>query len=182
MAYRNGTYIAFHAEGTSDPTASDMKYYNILRAWDAHKKIEFDVVNSHDKTAAVRDASKKETLRSRLIERLNISKNLLLIVGQATRLDTDWLPFEIEHAVDKCKIPIIAAYTDYSTIINPSAGRSLWPLALQTRIDNGSAQVIHVAFKKEPIIAAVERFNFNNLPGGSLVHFTADTYEKWGLR
>jgi len=28
MAYHNGTYVAFHAGGTTDPTASDIKYYN----------------------------------------------------------------------------------------------------------------------------------------------------------
>lgn len=36
MAYRNGTYIAFHAEGKTDPTASDIKYYRMLKAWHEH--------------------------------------------------------------------------------------------------------------------------------------------------
>ena len=41
MAYRNGTYIAFHAGGTNDPTASDIKNYRILKAWHEHDNIEF---------------------------------------------------------------------------------------------------------------------------------------------
>ena len=31
MAYRNGTYVAFHAGGITDPTESDIKYYNLLK-------------------------------------------------------------------------------------------------------------------------------------------------------
>lgn len=66
MAYRNGTYVAFHAEGNSDPTETDMKYYRLLHAWHAHEKIEFTLINSHDKASAVRDKSLRETLRRQL--------------------------------------------------------------------------------------------------------------------
>lgn len=30
MAYRNGVYVAFNGCGTTDPTESDIKYFNIL--------------------------------------------------------------------------------------------------------------------------------------------------------
>ena len=113
MAYRNGTYIAFHAGGTMDPTASDIKCYRMLKAWHEHDDIEFEFINSHDKVAGVRDTSTKATLRRSLVERLNKSKNMVLIIGSTTRLDTDWVPFEIGYAVDACKIPIIAAYIGY---------------------------------------------------------------------
>jgi hypothetical protein len=36
MAYRNGTYVAFHANGTNIPGQSDIKYYQLMRAWSAH--------------------------------------------------------------------------------------------------------------------------------------------------
>jgi hypothetical protein len=120
MAYRNGTYIAFHAAGSTDPTASDIRYYRMLKAWHEHDDIEFRFVNSHEKTSGVRDTSMKETLRRSLRERLNNSKNMVLIVGPTTRMDVDWVPFEIAHAVDVCKIPIIAAYTGYEKITMPS--------------------------------------------------------------
>ena len=35
MAYRSGTYIAFHTQGTNIPTESDIKYYNLIKAWTA---------------------------------------------------------------------------------------------------------------------------------------------------
>jgi hypothetical protein len=46
---------------------------------------------------------------------------MLLIIGDSTRLDRDWVPFEIEYAVDSCNIPLIIAYTDFNTITVPSA-------------------------------------------------------------
>lgn len=33
MAYRNGTYIAFDGQSTTNPTESDLKYLGLLRSW-----------------------------------------------------------------------------------------------------------------------------------------------------
>lgn len=120
MAYRNGTYIAFHANGTTQPTESDIKYYNLLKAWHVRSDNNFFFVNSHEKTSAIRDSSKRETLERALKERLANSKNMILIIGRTTKQDTDWVPFEIRYAIDQCRIPIIAAYTDYEYITSPS--------------------------------------------------------------
>ena len=130
MAYRNGTYVAFHAEGTSDPTETDMKYYNLLQAWHENEDIDFHMINSHEKTAAVRDSSKRETLMARLKQRMNNSKNIVLVIGDTTKNDTDWVPFEIRYAIDECEIPVIAAYPNCGRILNPEALRDLWPKAL----------------------------------------------------
>ena len=85
MAYRNGTYIAFHANNTTEPTESDIKYYNLLKAWKVRADDDFRFIDSHVKTSAVRDTSKKETLRRSLKTRLNNSKNIILIIGKTTR-------------------------------------------------------------------------------------------------
>lgn len=103
MAYRNGTYVDFHANGTNIPGKSDMTYYNLMRAWSARPDDDFTLVNSHEKAAAVRDTSAAATLRRSLHERLANSKNMVLIIGETTRTDTDWVPFEIEQAVDRYK-------------------------------------------------------------------------------
>ena len=181
MAYRNGTYVAFHADGTNIPTVSDIKYYNLLKAWTAKTDDDFSMVNSHDKTSAVRDTSKRETLRSRLKTRLQNSKHLLLIIGETTKNDTDWVPFEILYAVDDCDLPIIAAYVDYEAIFAPKELSSLWPTVLKTRINNETAKVIHIPFKKQPIADAISQFSHNSKPKGSLTHYTKQTYQKWGL-
>lgn len=186
MAYRNGTYIAFHANGQTDPAASDMRYYNLIKAWSAREDEDFSLINSHDKTAAVRDSSLRETLRARLVTRLKNSRHLLLILGKTTKEDTDWVPFEIRYAIDECKIPVIAAYTEVSgPILRPtttSAIATYWPSALRARIDSKVAGVIHIPFKKEPIKAAIDRFDPSTFPkGGALGWYTQETYTSWGI-
>lgn len=181
MAYRNGTYVAFHAEGTNIPTDSDIKYYNLLKAWTAKSDDDFSMINSHEKTSAVRDSSKRETLRIRLKIRLQNSKNLLLIIGETTKKDTDWVPFEIRYAIDDCNLPVIAVYTDYPCILSPRELSDLWPIALKSRIDNKTARVIHIPFKKEPIKAAIDQFDHNNLPNGALIYYTRESYKRWGI-
>jgi hypothetical protein len=183
MAYRSGTYIAFHADGNNLPGGkSDIDYYNLLCAWNANKHHDFKIVNSHEKAYAVRDSSKKSTLRASLLERLRNSRNMILIVGETTRLDTDWVPFEVEKAVDVYGIPIIVAYTVYTNAIrNPNALSNYWPLALRTRINDGAARAIHVPFRQAPLYDAIEQFSHDNLPSGSLGYYDNPTYLRWGI-
>jgi hypothetical protein len=183
MAYRNGTYIAFHANNTTEPTESDMKYYNLLKAWHVREENDFSFVNSHDKASAVRDSSKRATLEASLITRLRSSKNMILIIGNTTREDTDWVPFEIRYAVDDCEIPIIAAYPAYERIMAPAELSHLWPPALAHRIRNATAHVIHVPFKQAPLADAVSQFSHSTYPpGGGLAHYSREAYQSWGLR
>lgn len=181
MSYRSGTYIAFHAEGTNVPTDSDIKYYNLLKAWTAKKDDDFSMVNSHEKTAALRDSSKRETLRRNLKARLNNSKHLLLIIGETTKNDTDWVPFEIKYAADECEIPIIVAYVDYDYILNPNSHRDEWPSPLKTRIDNKLVRVMHIPFKKKPIKEAIEQYDMNNKPRSPLSYYKRELYIEWGI-
>ena len=41
-----------------------MRYYRMLCAWHEHDDIEFNIIDSHAKTAQVRDTSSRETLRA----------------------------------------------------------------------------------------------------------------------
>lgn len=182
MGNRTGTYVMFAAEGNTDPTVTDMKYYRTLEMWHEHEHIEFSMTNSHDKTGAVRDTSKKETLRRALMERLNCSKNAILIVGQNTRFDTDWVPFEIEYAIDVCKIPIIVAYPSAGEfVLNASPFKPLWPQVLTQRIENETARTIHVPFRKDPIKAAIAGYAHDKMPEWVVTIWTAETYRKWGV-
>ncbi|WP_058187186.1 TIR domain-containing protein [Terracidiphilus gabretensis] len=183
MAYRNGTYVAFHADGNNIPGKTDIDYYNLMKAWAAKGDDSFTMINSHDKASAVRDSSLRETLRKSLKERLCNSKNMVLIIGDTTKNDKDWVPFEIEQAVDQYKIPIIVAYTVFSgPIRKPNALASYWPLALATRIAAGTASAIHIPFKKAPINDAIGQFSHDNLPvGGSLTIYSNAAYSTWGI-
>ncbi|MDP3207823.1 MAG: TIR domain-containing protein, partial [Rhodoglobus sp.] len=181
MAYRNGTYVAFHANGTNIPGKSDIDYYNLMKAWTAKTNDDFTMINSHDKASSVRDSSKKATLRASLLERLRNSKNMVLIIGPTTRFDTDWVPFEIEKAVDSYKIPIIAAYTEFPAVLSPSDLQEFWPQALFDRINDETAHVIHIPFKKLAILDAINRFSHRDPPKGPLVHYTVGAHREWGL-
>jgi hypothetical protein len=180
MAYRNGTYIAFHAQGTNVPIDSDIKYYNLMKAWTAKGDDDFSMIDSHDKTYAVGDSSKKEALMARLRERLRNSKNMVLIIGSTTKLDTDWLPFEIEYAVDVCDIPISVTYIDYEgAIFKPDSFAHLWPGALKKRIENGKASCIHITFKKGPIQDAISQFSHTNKPAYN--YYSVEAYKSFGI-
>ncbi len=92
-------------------------------------------------------------------------------------------PFEIEQAIDAYKIPIIAAYTVYETAIrNPKALSNYWPNALKMRINNETANVIHVPFKKEALKDAISQFSHDSPPTGEgLGIYSDDAYNAFGI-
>lgn len=184
MSYRNGTYVAFHANGTNIPGKSDIDYYNLLKAWTAKTDDDFTMINSHEKASVVRDSSKKSTIKASLLERLRNSKNMVLIIGETTYLDDDWVPFEIEKAVDTYKIPIIATYTGCKTPIRRAVDfKAYWPRALADRINNNTASVIHIPFQKEVLKAAISQFAHNSLPkGGGLGFYSDEAYKNFGIQ
>lgn len=76
MSYRNKTYVAFASE--------DIHNYRLMTAWRANKNIEFDFTNAHDIYEA-RDTSTPETIKRRLRERLNNTKQVVLLGSPAAR-------------------------------------------------------------------------------------------------
>jgi hypothetical protein len=182
MVYRTGTYVAFDGLGETDPTKSDFRYYSTLQMWCANTNIEFSLTNSHEKTDAVRDTSKRATLYARIQERLRASKNMLVILTAKTRHRGSVLSYEIEQAIDTYNIPLIIAYPEYLTILNVDALSSLWPEALSSRINKTGIEAIHIAFSKDCILDAITRFYVNgeHLSNGKN-HYTRETYQQWGL-
>ena len=179
---RTGTYVAFDGLGQSDPTKSDFKYYATLQAWTRNKNIEFRFTDSHSKTYAVRDSSLKSTLYARIHERLRASKNMIIIISKDTRYTGSVLSYEIEQAIDVYKIPLIIAYAGYDYICDVNALSDMWPKALADRINNKDIESIHIAFAKEPILDAINRFIVNNehLSGGKN-YYSKEAYISWGL-
>ncbi|WNY24904.1 TIR domain-containing protein [Methanolapillus millepedarum] len=161
MTYRNGVYIAFNGCGTNIPTESDIRYYNILKAWNNNDGIDFNFVNSHEKTYQVKDTSSESTLKGRLSERLKDSKSLLLIVTENTKNCSEILEHEIVEAVDKRQIPIIVAYTDSVTY----GDQNQLPEVLKERIKNKTAKIIYVKFEKDEIKWAIDNFGVNDVLG-----------------
>ncbi len=182
MAYRNGTYVAFDGNDTTDPTKSDMKYYGILQSWNSNKNIEFNFSDSHKKTYQVKDSSSINTLKSRLLDRMKNSKNMLIIISDDTNWNRGMLNFEIEKAVDYYKLPLIIAYTKFNKIRDAKLLSDKWPKALKERIDNESAKCIHVPFRKEPILDAISQFSVNNkYPNTSINVYSEEAYKYWQI-
>ena len=179
---RTGSYIAFDGLGESDPSKSDFRYYSTLQAWAANKNIDFNFVNSHEKTYAVRDTSQRATLYARIRERLSASKNMLVIISKDTRFSGSVLSYEIEQAIDVYRIPLIIAYPGYSAICNVDALAGMWPKALAERINNPNTEALHIAFARAPILDAINRFTVNgeHLSNGKN-YYTRDAYVKWGF-
>ncbi|WP_058300636.1 TIR domain-containing protein [Gorillibacterium timonense] len=183
MAYRNGTYVAFDGNATTNPTEGDMKYYGLLQKWNHSNGFQLSFSDSHKKTYQVRDSSTIATLKSRLLERMRSSKNMLLIISKDTNWDRGMLNFEIEKAVDFYEIPIIVAYPEYKSILNPNSHKEKWPKALYERIGNNTAKCIHVAFKEKAIAAAVSQFSTHNKENqltSSLHYYGEEVYKNWG--
>lgn len=180
--YRTGTYVAFDGLGNPDPTKSDYRYYATLQAWKKNTNIDFSFTNSHEKTYAVLDTSAKETLYSRIRQRLSASKNMLVILSNDTRYTGSVLSYEIEQAVDVFKIPLIIAYPGYSCVLDVDSHSRVWPKALRDRIDSKTIEAIHIAFARMPILAAINQFGVNgdHLESGRM-YYTRETYIKWGL-
>lgn len=119
MAYRNGNYSAFyvdepfHESNLGAHATRDFLYYNLLRAWE-EKNDDFDFNDSHQKNYNVRDGSDWEkTLKPRLHNRLDNSKNIILFLSSITK-NSRALREEIDYGINSKGLPIIVIYPDYS--------------------------------------------------------------------
>lgn len=179
---RTGTYVAFDGLGQADPSKSDFRYYATLQAWTANRNIDFKLINSHDKTYAVRDTSLRATLYARIQERLRTSKNMLVIISDDTRYTGSVLSYEIEQAIDNYHVPLIIAYLRYSAIFDVDALFSMWPKSLADRIYKTDTEAIHIAFAKAPIMDAINQFSVNgkHLTSGK-DYYSREAYISWGL-
>lgn len=183
MANRTGTYIAFDGLGQTDPTKSDFKYYATIQSWNSSKHIDFKLVDSHDKTYAVKDSSLLQTLKSRINERLAASKNFVCILSDDTRKSGSLLSYEIERAVDYYKLPLILMYVGYETVFEPALLHSRWPNSLTTRINDQSAKAIHIPFKKNALLDAISQFSTNKPHKlTSLNHYTKEAQISFGCQ
>jgi hypothetical protein len=103
MSYRNKTYVAFASE--------DIRSYRLMEAWRDNQHIDFDFFDAHDLVAAM-DTSLPATIRRRLCERLNNTKQVVLLGSDhAKRKGGDgrsFLAYEVATATE-LDIPIVVA-------------------------------------------------------------------------
>jgi hypothetical protein len=112
VSYRNKTYVAFASE--------DIHYYRLMEAWRDNDKIDFDFLDAHDLVTAL-DTSQPETIRRRLRERLNNTKQVVFLgsrKGKSKAGDGEsFLFYEVETVV-KLNLPVVIANLDGDRTIN----------------------------------------------------------------
>jgi hypothetical protein len=167
MSLKTHTYIAFDAD-------TDMRLYNIMRAWKSHNGIDFNFENAHDLNT-LRSYSSEETIKRRLRERMNQTGLMILLVGENTKNLYKFVRWEIETAMD-LGLPII--------VVNLNEKRTqdstLCPPIIRDRL------AVHIPFKKEIIRFAMDNWPANHYAyksegKDSWYYYEDSIYEKLGL-
>ena len=174
MAYRNGNYSAFYVDepfaesNLGANSTEDFVYYNLLRAWKGADS-SFPFIDSHNKTYNVRDGSDWEkTLKPRIRDRLNSSKNIVLFLSSITR-NSRAIREEVDYGINTNGLPVIVVYPEYSEksdIINCSSKaikqkiKNLWDKLPIFRNSMGDVPTLHIPNRKSLIKKALEDDDF----------------------
>lgn len=173
MAYRNGNYTAFYvsepfSESNLGASAThDFVTYNQLRMWKGADS-SFPFNDSHSKNYNVRDSSDWEkTLKPRLHDRLNKSKNIILVLSSITK-NSKALREEIDYGINTCGLPVIVIYREYSeksSIVDSDGNfkqsiKNMWDKLPILRDSMISVATLHIPMKKGLINSALNDSNF----------------------
>lgn len=171
MSNRTANYTAFYVaepfnESNLGANATpDFLYYNQLRAWKGADST-FPFVDAHAKTYNVRDGSEWETLKRRLHERLNVSKNIILFLSTNTK-NSRALREEIDYGINTKGLPVIVVYPDFKekSDICSSTGirkpvKDLWDKLPMFRDNMDKVATLHVPYKKSIITSALRNADF----------------------
>lgn len=170
--YRTGNYCAFYvADDTLETNlgifaSSDIRYYEMLKAWKENDS-SFSFVNSHDKTYSVKDDSDWEkTLKPRLHQRLDASKNIILILTSTTK-NSRALREEIEYGCNTLGLPLIITYPELSSseIVTHDSRFSLkvqklWEALPALKTAFAKVPSLHIPFNKKSISRALNNSSF----------------------
>lgn len=167
MANRTANYTAFYvktpfSESNLGANATpDFIYYNQLRAWKGNDS-SFPFVDAHAKTYSVRDDSSWETLKQRLHDRLNVSKNIVLFLSENTK-NSQALREEINYGINTKGLPVIVIYPDFKTktdIANSYGIKNLWDKLPVFKDSMANVATVHVLYNKALITNALKDKDF----------------------
>lgn len=172
MSYRNGNYSAFYvsepfSESNLGANATkDFNTYNMFRAWKGADDA-FPFIDSHNKNYNVRDGSDWEgTLKPRLHERINNSKNIVLILSSITK-NSRALREEIDFGINTDELPVIVVYPEFKEKSDIASNgnikkqvKDLWDNLPIFRDSMNKVPTIHVPYNKTLIKKALEDEDF----------------------
>ena len=168
MGYRNKTYVIFDGD-------EDMWAYAHMKGWKTLKHIDFDFNNAHDLKPLANNVDNEALVKRRLAERMENTKQVIVVVGEKTKNLYRFVRWEIEQA-QRQNIPIVVAY------LNKSRGldNNLCPPILKGK------NAIHVAFRMKIIKLALDNFpdfykNQIDKTKTSNWYYNASVYKNLGL-
>lgn len=171
MYNRTKNYTAFYVKEPFNESnlganaTPDFLYYNQLKAWKAMDSM-FPFIDAHASTYNVRDDSKWETLKQRLHERLNVSKNIILFLSSNTK-NSQALREEIDYGINIKGLPVIVIYPEYTEKSDICDGNNikkqitdLWDKLPIFRDSMDKIATLHVPYKKDLIKSALNDSDF----------------------
>ena len=164
MAYRNKTYVIFDGD-------KDMWAYDYMLGWVKNERMEFNFFNAHD-LKEISDRAGETAIKRILSERLNNTKQAIVLVGESTRYLYKFVRWEIETCLD-LRIPLV--------VVNLNNKRRMDDERCPPII-KGTASV-HVAFRAKIIQKALDEFceNFDKYSGQEDLYYNDDVYKRLGI-
>ncbi len=103
MSYKNKTYVILDYD-------NDKNHFNTMKMWKENDKIDFDFYDAHN-INNLRDDSSEQTIKTKLRERMKNTKQVIVLIGDATKFHYKYVKWEIELALE-LDLPVIAVNID----------------------------------------------------------------------
>lgn len=166
MSYRNKTYVIFDGD-------EDIWAYGRMKGWNALPNIDFNFFDAHDMNV-LRDGTLEPTVKRKLRERLEGTKQAVVLIGKNTKNLYRYVRWEIESCIE-LGIPIVAVNLNGSRKMDSD----FCPPILRDEC------VIHVPFKMKAIKFALDDIgdNFDYYKNKPLVNifYSDSVYERLGI-
>lgn len=157
MWYRNKTYVCLDFD-------ADKSYYRLMQARKEHDKIDFDFHNAHDLNN-IWSESQEDSIKRKLRERLQNTKNMIVLIWEKTKYKHKFVTREMEMAL-KLDIPIIWVNIKDGSKSKRSIDNNLVPSIIKNEL------VIYVPFGQKII-----KYALDNRPNSYTLH--KKKWETW---
>jgi len=139
MSYTDKTYVIFDGD-------KDIWAYAYMKGWKNNSRIDFDFDDAHDIKPLTYNASNEYYIKGRLKERMRLTNQVIVIVGESTKYLYKYVRWEIELA-QELNLPII--------VVNLNNTRSIdfnCPAILKKK------NAIHISFNLKIIKYSLDNF------------------------
>lgn len=140
MSYRNKTYVIFDGD-------KDMWAFAYMKGWKNNQHIDFNFYDAHDIKPLTNRASNEDYIKRRLKERMQNTKQVIVLVGESTRYLYKYVRWEIELAL-ALDVPIIVVNLNKMRNID----NNLCPPILKNK------NALHISFNMKIVKYSLDNF------------------------